>query len=167
MKTKILTIAFAFLFVTTGFGFDTNQPTKKEVTTNGNYKRIAVDDNINLVLVPEAQLSAVTITGDAARVNQISVKTRGDELVITSKYMVKPYSITVYVPATEISYINLNRGASVSGKGDLKFKDLTIFVNIGSRMELTITGNINIEQANDCDFIYDKKQINKVIYSNQ
>jgi Protein of unknown function (DUF2807). len=143
MKTKILTVPLAFLFLTTtaALGLDANQPTtSKEVTTDGNYKKITVGENIKLVLVPADQLSAITVTGDMAKVNDVTVKTKRDELSITSKYRVKPGSITVYVPATDLSYIDLNKGASVAGKGDLTFKDLTVFVNVDCKMELTMMG---------------------------
>lgn len=167
MKMKISFTALALLFLTfTAFGYD-NQSTSKEVATDRNYKKISVGSNIRLVLVPADQQTNVTVTGDQGRVNDVTVKMNKSEMIISSKKGVKSGSIVVYVPATDLSYINLESGASVTSQGDLKFSNLTVFVNIDSRMELKMIGNISIQQADDCDFIYEKKESAKVVYVKQ
>ena len=164
MKKRILTVASAFLFLTiTAFGFDKAQPSAKEVAIEGKYQKITVGANIKLVLIAANQ-KTVAVTGDQGRLQDITVKMSNNEMVITSKRSVKPGSVVVYVPATDLTYIDLKRGASVSNEGDLKFTDLTVFVNIDSRMELRIIRDIKVKQADDCDIVYERKETAKVVY---
>ena len=166
MKTKISTAALAFLFLTiSAFGFDKGQLfSSKEVAINRNYQKITVGSNIKLVLLPAGQQTTVTVTGDLDKVSDVTVTMDKNEMFISSKKRVKPGSIVVYVPATDLDYINLKSGAVVTGQGDLKFTNLTVFVNVDSRMELKMFGNIKIKQAEDCDFIYEKKETARVVY---
>jgi hypothetical protein len=171
MKTKISAAAIALLFITaTAFGHDRNRKpffSSKEVAIESYYKKITVGSNIRLVLLPAGQQATVTVTGDLDRVNDVTVKMNKDEMIISSRKSVKSGSIVVYVPATDLSYINLKAGASVSSMGDLKFSDLTVFVNVDSRMDLKLAGNVRVQQAYDCDFIYEKKETAAVGYVKQ
>lgn len=169
MKTKISTAALAFLLLTmTAFGFDKGQLfSSKEVAINRNYEKITVGANIKLVLLPAGQQNTVTVTGDLDKVGDVTVTMDKNEMFISSKKHVKPCGIVVYVPATDLAYINLKSGATVAGQGDLKFTSLTVFVNVDSRMELKMIGNVNIKQADDCDFIYEKKETARVVYVKQ
>ena len=166
MKKKISIAAFAFLFLTiTAFGHNRSQFfSSKEVSIDRNYQKITVAPNIKLVLLPAGQQTTVTVTGDLDRVSDVTVTFDKNEMFISSKKRVKPGSIVVYVPATDLAYIDLKSGASVSGKGNLEFSNLTVFVNVDSRMELKMIGNINVKQADDCEFIYEKKETAKVVF---
>lgn len=168
MKTRILAAAFTCLLFTTtsSFAFDRKEsaPSTREVAIGEKFQRIRVGENIKMVLVPADQQNAVTISGNQSNLDAVTVKVRGNQLLISSGKTLNKGAVTVYVPVKDLSYIDLKEGASVSGKGNLKFTDLTVFVNIDSRMELTMIGNINIKQADDCDFIYEKKETAKVVY---
>ncbi|HUS00295.1 MAG TPA: hypothetical protein VMY77_01125 [Chitinophagaceae bacterium] len=56
-------------------------------------------------------------------------------MLISSGKGVNKGAVTVYVPVKDTTYIDLKQGAAVTGKGDLKFNNLTVFINIDSRME--------------------------------
>ena len=164
MKTSILAAAFTCLLFTSSFAIDRKQmSSSREETIEQGFNKIRVGENIKLVLVPADQKNTVTISGDQSKLNAITFKVKGDQLLIYSANTLNKESITVYVPVKDLSYIDLKQGASVSGQGDLKFNNLTIFVNIDSRMNLTMTGKINIKQADDCDFIYEKKEITSMV----
>ena len=169
MKTRILAAAFTCLLFTStsSFAFDrkgSSPSASREVAIAGKFQKIRVGENIKLVLVPADQQNAATISGNQSKVSDVTVKVKGDQLVIYSSKGVNKGDVTVYVPVKDLSYIDLKEGASVAGKGDLKFNNLTVFVNIDSRMELEMIGNINIKPADNCDFVYEKKEIAKVVY---
>lgn len=169
MKTKITAAAFALLFITaTAFGHD-RKPffSSKEVAIETSYQKITVGANIKLVLLPAGQQATVTVTGDLDRVNDVTVKMNKNEMIISSKKRVKNGSIVVYVPATDLTYIDLKSGASVSSMGNPAFSNLTVFVNVDSRMDLKMAGNVRIQQADDCDFIYEKRVTAVVAYVKQ
>lgn len=161
MKSRILTAVFALLTLT-AFAFKGEKTTLKEVTVAGNFKTITVANNINLVLVPASGISKVLVAGEEAKIKEVTISVANNKMTISSSKTVNPGSVTVYVPVTDLTYIKLGNGASVSSEGALKINDLTVFVNVDSRMELKTIGNINVTTADDCEFVYEKKQITKL-----
>src|ERR1700750_3297866 len=154
MKTEILSATFALLSMA-GYSFDKTQPSEKEIMVQDNYKKIMVGENIKLVLVPADKNTNIFISGNQDKLNNISVKENNDQIIISSKQSIKQESIVVYVPVKELSFIELKKGAILSGQGDLTFNDLTVLVNVDSRMELKLKGNVKIKEAEDCYFIYE------------
>jgi hypothetical protein len=165
---KLITAAMSIMLLTgTAFSSPKNRTgrveTTKEVVTGAAFRNILVDDNIQLVLVPGDSKTSVTVAGDAAAVEEVSIAVKKNEMRISSAKHLKKGSVIVYVPAKDISYITLGSGASVSAKEYLNLSTLTVFLNVDSAVDLKTFGDITIKEANDCDVIYQKFEKAKVI----
>ena len=164
MKTKIVTAAIALMtFSLSGFAFGKEKPaTIKEVAIDSKFQKIFVGSNIKLVLVPANDNSVIKVAGRQDKVNDVTVTVNNNSMVISSKKGLNAGSVIVYVPAKELTYIDLGYGASLSGEGALKFKDLTVFLNVDCHMDLKMLGKINVKHAEDCELVYVKNEKTKV-----
>lgn len=164
MKTKIVTAVLALMTLSlSSFAFKKEKPTTiKEVTIEGKFQKISVGRNIKLVLVPANEKSRIQVAGRQDKVTDVTLTVHNNRMVISSNKSVSAGAVIVYVPATELTHIDLGDGASLAGEGSLKYKHLTVFFNVGSRMDLTVLGKINIEHAEGCDLVYEKNEKTKV-----
>jgi len=109
--------------------------------------------------------SPVTISGDEKDLQNVEVNVINDKLTITSKKNINTKKIIIYVPVENLSFLELGSGATVSGEGALKFDNLTVLLNTGSQVNLKALGNIILESADNCELVYEKNEIFKIIVS--
>ena len=164
MKTKIVTAALALMTLSVNaFAFGNEKPSAlKNVPVEGKFQKIAVGTNIKVVLVPANEHNSIQVAGNENKVNGITVTVNNNTMVIASKKSLSAGNVTVYVPAADLSYIDLGKGASLSGEGPLKFKDLTVLLNVDCWLDLKMLGKLNVKQTEDCELVYVKNEKRKV-----
>jgi hypothetical protein len=166
MKT-ILTAVFAFMAFSVSAGKNEQPSANKEIAIEGTFQKVTVGNDIKLVLVPAGEKASVIIAGKETAVNNVTVKLDKNELKIASKKAVRSGSVVVYLPARGLSFIELKNGASVSGQGTLKINNLTVLANTDTQVDLKVIGNLHVRSADDCDFIYQTNEVEKVVYVKQ
>ena len=166
MKSKILVTAVLFIItVTNSFAYHNYQnfPVTRDINLTTSFQKILVDKNVQLVLIQNLNKSSITIAGDEKDIKDVEANVVNGQLTITSKKKINN-RVVVYVPVKDLSLVKLERGASVSGEGALKFDDLMIVINTNSKVNLKAVGNIIIKPADDCELVYEKNERSKIIY---
>ena len=160
LTTALLTSTFAFC--------NPKKPFKiasKEISLNSSFQQIKLGSYIQLVLVDDPTRTTVLIEGDENYVSSVKVSIEKGVLSISSKPNLKKNGkIEVYVPVSNLSSINVGAEASVRTQGVVKLDHLKVIVNDGSKTDLHIAGNLQIEPAEGCDFVYSTYDESKVVY---
>jgi hypothetical protein len=129
--------------------------TTKEISINSAFQKIELGSNIHLVLVQDANRSAIVIEGDEKFIPAVNVSIDNGVLSITSKQNLNGRKIKVYVPVTTLTLLDLASDASVASEGVLKLDDLRVIVHDGSSATLRVIGNLQIEPGEGCDLVYE------------
>ena len=137
----------------------------KEIAIDAPFQQIKVGSYIQLVLVQDPTRTTVLVEGDENYVPTVNVSIDKGVLSISSKPNLKRSGkIEVYVPLSKLSSINVGSDASVRTQGVVQLDNLKVIVNDGSKTDLQVRGNLKIEPAEGCDFVYSSYDESKVIY---
>jgi len=172
MKTQLLSGVLVSIAILTGpFAYCNNaKPANtltREIAIRSAFQKITLESGMELVLVQEANRSTILITGDENLVQSVNVSIDKDVLSITSKKNLRNKKIKIYVPVTTLSLLDLGSYTSVTTEGIVKLKGLKVLVHEGTKVALNILGDFHIESADECDFVYEKYEVAKVVYITQ
>ena len=134
--------------------------------TTGSFKKLIVDKNIHVVLVADESKTSIIVTGDKDYIQNITVSTDKDVMKISSAKNLKNRKVTVYIPVKGLSSIELKSGARVSSEGILSSPLLSVLVHEGTTVELQNFGKVEVTSSDDCEFIYEKNEVSKIVYAN-
>jgi hypothetical protein len=167
MKTQLLSAVLVSVAILTGsFAYSNDakpfRTTTKEISINSAFEKIELGSNIQLVLVQDENRSAVVIDGDENFIPAVNISIDRGVLSITSKQNLKGRKIKVYVPVTTLTLLDLASDASVTTEGIVKLDDLKVIVHDGSRADLHILGNLQIEPGEGCDLVYETYKKSRV-----
>ncbi len=161
MKTKILALSLVLVaFATTAFAGNEkpySEPvSSKKLEIVGRFSKIHVDANLKVVLIPETGNSEIIISGDKSLLDQVDMSIYKGELIVSAgKYVQPGNDLVIFIPVKDLEQVELADGATVSGHYGLKFSKLTVLVNVDSRVDLNISGKLEIKAAPGCDFVYE------------
>ena len=168
MKQILSAVLFTTALLTGTFAYSNpRKPVKvvsKEISINSPFQQIKLGSYIQMVLVQDPSRTTVLIEGDENYVSLVNVSIDKGILSISSKSKLKSGKIEVYVPVSNLSLINVGSEASARTQDVVKLDHLTVIVNDGSKTDLHILGNLKIEPAEGCDFVYSTYIESKVIY---
>ena len=162
MKT-ILTAAVMLLSFAAIASPKKGELTMKEVSIDGKFQKISVDQNIKLVLVADDKNPGVTITGNGDLVNKVQFKVVKNELVISTSKTFWPGSVTVYISASDLSAVELKSGASVYSQGIINNKQLDVIMNDNCNVKLLSSGKVEVKEAPGCDVVFEKFERSKMV----
>jgi hypothetical protein len=172
MKTQLLSTVLVSIAILAGsFAYSNDaKPVNtltKEIAIKSAFQKITLESGIDLVLVQGANRSTILITGEENLVESVNVSIEKGVLSISSKKSLRNKKIKIYVPVTTLSSLDLASYASVTTEGIVKLKGLKVLVHEGSKVSLNILGDFHIESGDDCDFVYEKYEVAKVVYIRQ
>ena len=162
VATALLTGSFAYSDVARPLSKATRAT--REISIKTPFQKIEVGTNVQIVLVQDVNKSAITVTGDQSLVPAVKVAINGDQLTISSKKNLKNRNIRIYIPVTDLKTLELGNGSTVTSEGLLQMEELKVLVHDGSKVALQVVGNLAIESADDCDFVYEKFEKTNVVY---
>jgi Putative auto-transporter adhesin, head GIN domain len=139
----------------------------KEISATSSFDKIQVGNGINIILLQNGNKSPVVITGDENLIAAVKVSIDNGILSIASKKNLKGRNIKIYVSVATISSLELGNNASVVTEGVVKLDDLKVIVNDGGTLALQVAGNVHIEPAPGCDFVYDTYEKSKDVFDQQ
>ncbi len=139
----------------------------KEISTTSSFDKIQVGNSIKIILLQDAGKSPVVITGDENFIPAVKVNIDKGVLSIISKKNLKGRDIKIYVSVSTLSLLELGTNASVVTEGVVKLDNLKVIVNDGGTVALHVTGNVHIEPAAGCDFVYDTYEKSKDVFDEQ
>ena len=159
MKTGLCIISAAVTMLSFSSFTASNEESKtKQIVITSPFKKIKVDENIKVVLVPAGSVATASVSGNAVLVEQTHIDVYRNQLIVSSDREVRSEDdLTVYIPVGELSEINLANGAEISARGELHFDKLEVLVNVGSKVNLQVGGKVEMIPASDCEFVYVKK----------
>ena len=168
MKKMLTAVLISTALLTSAFAYSSDaKPGKtitKEVSLKSDFQKIEMGSNMQLVLVQDATISSISITGDENIVKDIKVTIEKGVLSVISKKGFRSQDIKIYVPVNMLTSIDLGRGTSVSNEGIVKLNDLKITVHVGSKVNLNVIGDFDVESGDDCDFVFEKYEKSNVVY---
>jgi hypothetical protein len=160
MKQLLLAVFILTALIPGTFAYSNHakpvKTTTKEISISSAFEKIQVGNNIQLVLTQTPNNTGVIVKGDEKFIPNVNVSIDNGVLSITSKRNLKDRRVKIYVPVTTLTSLELGREASVTTKGAVKLDNLTVIVNDGSTVALDVIGNLHIEPAAGCDFVYEK-----------
>lgn len=146
-KTILLTLLFIQLIMYSSFsaenkkGEPPHEKPKTAITT------LTVNADVTVVLVSNKN-QQVNMIGDAAFMNMVSFRQTGDNLVIdASKRRNFKSSGTIYVPAADLTTIQINSGANIKSAGILEIPDLKININGDCNVHILTKGKVSPEST--------------------
>ena len=167
MNIRMLLTAFVTTSLfSTSFAYS-NDPiinVTNKILIKASFQKINVSSNVEVVLLQDAGVSSISITGNEKLVPYVNVNIGEGILSITCKKNLTNKHIKIYIPVTELKSLTLASGASASTSGLLKVDDLKVLVHDGSKVVLNVIGNFEILPADDSDLIYEKYEKSKVVY---
>ena len=140
------------------------KPITRKIPIESAFQKIAMGDNLQLVLIQDENISAIRITGDENLVNEVRVSIEKGVLTINSKKNLKNKNVRIYVPVSVLTSLDLGRGTSVATEGIVKLNGLKVTVDVDSKVDLNVIGDLEIEAGNDCDVVYEKYEKFNVVY---
>jgi Putative auto-transporter adhesin, head GIN domain len=156
MKTKI-TIALALLFATGTFA-QTTEKTKSPVRKMevASFTQLKVDAEIEVMLIDDGQTGSAWLVGEPGYFDDISLKVKNNELVISSKRLLNYRSkITVEVHVKDLAKITVEKEAFVfTGSAPIRSKKLDVLIKDRSKTSIQSTGDINISTEEDMELVF-------------
>ena len=165
ISTALLTSAFAYSSdAKPGKTITTGKTITRDVPVTSAFRNIETGSNMQLVLLQDATITSISITGDENIVKDIKVTIEKGVLSVTSKKPFNDKEIKIYVPVNMLTSIDLGRGSSVANEGIVKLDGLKITVHVGSKVNLNVIGDFDVESGDDCDFVFEKYEKSSVVY---
>ena len=141
--------------------------TTKEISIKSAFQKIELGSNIQMVLVQEENWSSVVIEGDENFIPAVKVNVDKGVLSITSDQNLRGRKVKIYVPVSTLTLLDVAADASVATKGIIKLDNLKVIVHDGSKADLQVLGNLQIEAGEDCDLNYQTYKKSTVAYVQQ
>jgi hypothetical protein len=168
MKKMLTAVLISTALLTSAFAYSSDvkpgNSVTKEVPVKSTFKKIEMGNNMQLVLLQDATITSISITGDENIVKDIKVTIEKGVLFVTSKKEFRNKEIKIYVPVNMLTSIDLGRGTSVANEGIVKLDGLKITVHVGSKVNLHVIGDFDVESGDDCDFVFEKYEKSSVVY---
>lgn len=160
--TKFILVALTALLFASCIKYETNKTilgsgnlTKKIRIIDEDFKKIEVNNNINLVVEQSDKFEVVVIT-DAIFQNEITTKVKNGTLVIASTYKKSSISIFGYkcnynenipvkkviVKLPKIELLEANSAATIENIGVLKSEDIELKTSSAAKMNLNLESDI-------------------------
>ena len=159
MKTKIA-IALALLFTTGSFA-QTSEKTKSPVRKMevAAFTQLKVDAEVEVMLIDDGQTGTAWLVGEPGYFDDISLKVKNNELVISSKRSHNYRSkITVEVHVKDLAKVTVEKEAFVfTGGSPLRSKKLDVLIKDRSKASIQSTGDINISAEEDMELVFLRK----------
>lgn len=158
MKTKSI-IAILLIFASTATfaskpGKSKVSTSTKVVTVEGNYSKISVGSNLNVVFLTDVN-AQTRVEGNNSLVNGVDFKVVNGTLFISSKNSFSSQG-TIYLPAKNLSEIYLNANSKISSNGFLNCTDLTIYVSDGSMAAIKNKGQLELKPTSGTELNFEK-----------
>jgi hypothetical protein len=169
MKTQLVSSALlSIAILTSSFAYSNDaKPIKsatKEIAIKSGFQKISVGQDFQLILTQAAGKSTILVTGDESLIQSVTATIDKGVLSVTSKKSLKNKKIRIYVPVNNLTFLELDRNASVTSEGIVKLEGLKVLVHEGSKVNLNILGNFQVESDDDCDFVYEKNETKSVVF---
>ena len=168
MKTQLSAVFVSAALLSGSFAYcnDAKPITtaSKEITMTSSFKKIEVCSNVQLILTQGINKSTISVTGDQSVVPSVNVSIYKGVLSITSRKNLKNKQIKIYIPVNNLSSLNLGSFSSVTTEGVITLNELNVIVHNGSKVDLHLVGNFEIESGDDSEFVYEKYEKTKVVY---
>ena len=166
---KMLTAGLISAALLTGtFAYSSDaKPVKsvtREIPIESAFQKIAMGNNLQLILIQDENISIIRITGDENLVNEVNVSIEKGVLAINSKKNFKNKNVRIYVPVSVLTSLDLGRGTSVATEGIVKLNGLKVTVDVDSKVDLNVIGGLEIEAGDECDLVYEKYEKFNVVY---
>lgn len=160
MKKTILSITMLCVVLTaSSFNEREKLPVSvisKSITATGTYSKLVMHD-VNIVLTND-EASGIRVEGNEAAIRSTLVLNKNGELTVRGKSKFTGRNrVTVYVPASLLTSIQLNGHSSLSSTETLKNLNLDVLVNGFCKVELKSFGNINVDGGENCQFEVKRK----------
>ena len=139
----------------------------KEISVTSPFEKIELGSNIQIVLLQDPNRPPVVITGDENFIPAVNVTIKKGVLSITSNKNLKDRNIKIYVSVNNLTSLEVGGDASVVTEGTVKLDNLKVIVNDGGTVALRVVGNVHVEPASGCDFIYDNYEKSKDVFDQQ
>lgn len=113
------------------------------------FSSVILESNIAVILTP-GKSNEITIEGDA---KLIEARVTDGALHLVTRGNVLPGTLTVYVPANDISKVYLNADGSLRTATALSNSKLHILLGAEARINVRSTGTVNVETVGDIDLV--------------
>lgn len=152
MKTKLV---IAILLICASISSIANPKSRdieisKTIPVSSDYNKISVGKNISVIFV-KMQSAVAVVNGTVKSSANLDIKVVEGTLFITSKRYVASNSITIYLPAKNLSEINLGENAKIHSEDIMKCNDLTVYLSGGSYASLITQGKIEYKAIGDIE----------------
>jgi hypothetical protein len=168
MKKMLTAVLISTALLTGTFAYSSDaKPVKsitREIPIESAFQKIAIGNNLQLVLIQDENISAIRITGDENLVNEVNVSIEKGVLTINSKKNLRNKNIRIYVPVRVLTSLDLGGGTSVATEGIVQLNGLKVTVHVDSKVDLNVIGDLEIEAGDDCDLVYEKYEKFNVVY---
>lgn len=169
MKSLILSAVFvSAVLLNRSFAYNHDakpgSTSTKEIVLTSGFEKIVAGADIHLVLVQDVNKSTATITGDDKSIEAVNITITKGFLTVTSKKNLKNRDVTIYIPVSKLTSLELRNDASVTTNGILIISDLKVLIHAGSKVDMKVIGNFQVEPVDDCDFVYEKFEKTRDVY---
>ena len=136
----------------------------REIPIESAFQKIAMGNNLQLILIQDKDISIIRITGDENLVNEVKVSIERGVLTINSNKNFRNKNVRIYVPVSVLTSLDLGRGTSVATEGIVRLNGLKVTVDVDSKVDLNVIGDLELEARDNCDLVYEKYEKFNVVY---
>ncbi|PZR12598.1 MAG: DUF2807 domain-containing protein [Flavobacterium psychrophilum] len=140
----IVAVVISILFVSCGFDIRSvngdGSIVKKDIAVTGNFNSIAVDRDLEVLLL-QGNTPSVSVETDQNLQQHIKVEVKGNELVITADANLDTDTKRITVVMPNIESLTASSSATISSNGILKGESISLSGSSGSNIHVTVETN--------------------------
>lgn len=155
----ITTVTATALIFTQSFAATGSMVSKKTATVTA-FEKIIVGENVTVMLVQEDE-KIVTVEGDAAYLNNISLGAGNGVLTIKSTNKNTAAKTVVYITAKNLKAIEVLGNSKIMTAEEINTPNLVVTVNTECTLGLQTSGMITLRHPEDIDLNFLKIKNNK------
>lgn len=156
-KQFLVTVTLLLSVFTTAFAEKketaSNSSTSKKVTLNGDFKKLVVSGNVDVVLY-EKSAADVYLFDNAGNTGETTITERNGVLTVKGKDCGE--KTLVYIPVNNIKEIEVSGKAKVTSAHPLQTAQLTVFINGDCKVNIQSTGAIDLVEGDGAEMTVEK-----------